>query len=219
MSNSKKKTVASTSPAVPANDLETAVTQAIGQLSAIEASLGTAPPITAADKRRSTKMRKGGEAIAATIGALAQQHQAELPSIQVAPMMVALAKVETLQPLVTSVTSFAQRLDDSVFSAQSAAWTIALELYATLQRMAATSGALASALAPVTDFMAYRHPTPREPGQPTKPQQRALKKSVAKVKKLAPQLLVDDQQAGAPEVTASPTPATASASNGAPQHS
>jgi hypothetical protein len=164
-------------------------------------------------------MRKGGEAIAATIGALAQQHQAELPSVQVAPMIAALSKVETLQPLVTSVAAFAQRLDDTVFSAQSAAWTIALQLYALLQRMAATNGALASALAPVTDFMAYRHPAAREPGQPTKPQQRALKKSVAKVKKLAPQLLVDDPQASAPEPATSPTPATASDSNGTPQHS
>jgi len=144
MPKPKKKT--STSPALPANDLDTTVTQAIGQLSAIETSLGTAPPITATDKRRSIKMRKGGEAIAATIGALAQQHQAELPSVQVAPMIAALSKVETLQPLVTSVAAFAQRLDDTVFSAQSAAWTIALQLYALLQRMAATNGALASAL-------------------------------------------------------------------------
>jgi hypothetical protein len=215
----KPKKNTSTSPALPANDLDTTVTQAIGQLSAIEASIGPTPPITAADKRRSIRMRKGGAAIAATIGALAQQHQAELPSIQVAPMMAALARVETLQPLVTSVTAFTQRLNDVVFSAQSAAWTIALKFYAVLQRMAATDSALASALAPVTDFMAYRHPTPREPGQPTKPQQRALKKSVAKVKKLAPQLLVDDQQATAPEVAASPAPASAAASNGTPQHS
>jgi hypothetical protein len=223
MPNSKKKSAQAPSfptPAAPASTrspdpnavLEAAVAQAISQLGAIETSLGADSPLTAEQKRRATKMRKGGEPIAATLAALAQQHQVESPSLQIAPMTAGLGRASALQPLVTSVAAFAQRLDDMIFAAQSGAWAIALQVYAVLQRMALTDGALAAALGPVAEFMAYRHVAPTPAGQPTKRKQRAIKKSVDKIKKLAPQLLVDTQQGPA----ATPAPAPASGSNVTP---
>jgi hypothetical protein len=231
MSTSKKKTpkpsapptgTVPASPATPASPdpnaaLEALVTQAVSEIGSIEASIGDNPTITAAQKRRATKMRKGGEPIAASIAALAQQHQIESPSLQVAPMTAALGKAAALQPLVTSIAAFAQRLDNIVFAAQSGAWLIALQLYAVLRRQAATDGALHAALTPVTEFMSYRRQTPTPPGQPTKRTQRAIKKSVDKVKKLAPQLLAEPQPA--PAANATPAAPPAAGSNGSTQHS
>ena len=228
MSTTKKKSASTQSapvppapaapaPAVPPDPsaaLEAAIAQAIGQIGEIEASVGVDPVITPAQKQRATKMRKGGGPIAAILGALAEQHQIESPALQVAPMTAALAKSAALQPLVTSVAAFAKRLDDLVFETQSAAWVIALQLYAVLRRMATTDSALATALGPVAEFMAYRHAAAKVPGQPTKRQQRSIKKSVKNVQKLAPQLLASPEpqpvggtSAEAPAVAPAPTPA------------
>ncbi len=129
-------------------------------------------------------------------------------------MTAALGKSAALQPLVTSVAAFAKRLDDLVFATQSAAWVIALQLYAVLRRMATTDSALATALGPVAEFMAYRRPAPKAPGQPTKRQERSIKKSLKNVKKLAPQLLASTEpqpvggtSAEAPAGAPAPTPA------------
>jgi hypothetical protein len=46
-----------------------------------------------------------------------------------------------------------------------------------------------TALQPVTSFFAYRHPVPKAPGTPTKPQKRATAKAVKTLKKNAPQML------------------------------
>jgi hypothetical protein len=233
MSSTKKKTVpvqaapVSPAPASPAPTiapdpnaaLEAAVADAVSQIAALQTTVGVDPVITPAQKQRATKMRKGGEPIAATLGALAQQHQIESPALQVAPMTAALGKAAALQPLVTAVASFSKRLDDMVFEAQSGAWATALQLYAVLRRMAATDSALSTALGPVTAFMSYRHATPKAPGQPTKRQERSIKKSVKNVKKLAPQLLVEPQQE--PSAPAAPTtpPPPAPPAPGSPQHS
>jgi hypothetical protein len=96
-------------------------------------------------------------------------------------------------------------VENRVFEAESSAWTTALAIYAILRRMSDTDAALATAIKPVVEFMAFRASTPKQAGEPTKPQKRALKKSVATVKKIAPQLLADDSNAPVPAAPAAPT--------------
>jgi hypothetical protein len=233
MSSTKKKSVptqptpVSPVPATPVpatspdpnSALEAAVAGAVSQLGTLETTLGVDSAITPAQKQRATKMRKGGEPIAAILGALAQQHQIESPALQVAPMTAALGKAAALQPLVAAVATFATRLDDMVFEAQSGAWATALQIYAVLRRMAGTNSALSTALGPVTAFMSYRHATPKAPGQPTKRQERSIKKSVKNVKKLAPQLLVEPQGEATGPAASTTEPAAGTPPTGPAQHS
>jgi hypothetical protein len=201
-------------------DIALVVGQAMSQIAAIEAALGPAPALTAADKRHMTKMRKGGVTQAQTIVTIAGQHQVELPSVQLEPIITALDEAAALRPLVSCVTAFAKQLDDMVFQAESTAWSGALQAYGLLKLTAAHDGTLATSLEPVSNFMAYRYPTPRQPGEPTKPQKRALKKSVAKLKKLAPELLVDGTQTSVSAASPAATPSNgSSASNGSTSRS
>ena len=206
--------VAPAQPAVPAAPpptdpnaaLAAVVQQAVAQLDAIEATLGSDPPLTPTQKRHSLRMRKGGAQILAIIATLATQHDLESGAMQVAPMTAEAGKASALQPLANRLTPLVQLVNDLIFAAQSSAWETGMQFYALLHRRAVSDAQLASALQPVTQFFAYRHPTVKAPGTPTKPQKKATKKAVATLKAEAPQLLAPTPPAESP---AAPPPAPA----------
>jgi len=177
------------------------VQQAVAQLDAIDATLGSDPPLTPTEKRHAARMRKGGAAILATIATLATQHDLESPAMQVAPMTTEVGTASALQPLVNRLAALTKRVDNLVFTAQSSAWVSGMAFYAVLQRRAATDTELTTALQPVTQFFAYRHKTVKAPGTPTKPQRKATKKALDTLKETAPQLLAPDTPASTPPAT------------------
>ena len=85
-----------------------------------------------------------------------------------------------------------------------------LQLYALLQRRSAIDSELMTAMQPITSFFAYRHPVPKAPGTPTKPQKKATAKAVKTLKKNAPQML-QGAAAGAQTQAATGTPASPAA--------
>ena len=201
-------------PAAPPTDpnaaLAAVVQQAVAQLDAIDATLGSDPPLTPTEKRHAARMRKGGAAILATIANLATQHDLESPAMQVTPMTTEVGTASALQPLVNRLAALTTRVNNLVFTAQSSAWVSGMAFYAILQRQAATDTELTTALQPVTQFFAYRHPTVKAPGTPTKPQKKATKKALDTLKDTAPQLLAPESPAEAPSVAppaAAPVPA------------
>jgi hypothetical protein len=119
--------------------------------------------------------------------------------MSVASMTAQAGAAAALQPLANRLAQLTQRVNDLVFAAQSGAWVSATKFYAILQREAPSDPSLAAALQPVTQFFAYRHPTMKASGTPTKPQKKATAKAQATLAKDAPELL------------ASPTPTTPAA--------
>ena len=210
-------------PTTPTTDpnaaIATAVQQAITQLDAIDASLGSDPPLSANDKRHAARMRKGGSSVIAILASLATQHQVESPALQVATMTTNAGKAVALQPLVSRLAALSQHVDDLVFTAQSAGWEEAMQFYSLLRRRSTTDTQLATALQPVKQFFA-RKSTPRAPGAPTKTQAKANAKAVKRLKEAAPQLLASTAAAPASPAPASPAPASPAASSTAtPTHS
>jgi hypothetical protein len=183
---------ASPPPAAPVDPnaaLEQYVLQTVASLDTVEVGLGDDPALTPAEKRHGAKLRKGGADIFAQIGNLATQQQVESTAVNASDMNAALGKAQALQPLLNRVTAFAKHIEDVIFLAQSEAVQTGLQLYALLQRRSAIDSELLTAMQPITSFFAYRHPLPKVPGTPTKPQKKATAKAVKTLKKNAPQML------------------------------
>jgi hypothetical protein len=214
----------------PTAALAAAAQQAVATLVSAEATLGVGDsPLTSGDKRRSTKLRKGGEKYVAQIGDLAQKYQLETTAMQVLTMLTLLGKATALRPVLDQLTIFAKHITDTVFAAQSQAWDMALQYYAMLQRRAKTNGDLATSLQPIADFLSYRHrSTKAPPGSPTTRQVAAARKaqkalttvaegSLATTTLLQPRkrpVLPARSPAPAPSPAPSPTPAPAGNANG-----
>jgi hypothetical protein len=155
------------------------VKQAIAEIDALEEGLGvTAPNLSAAAKRRTARYRKGGSKVISTIGSIAKQNGLELPRIPVSEMSDQMAIADAIESLGWRVTSLQSRLANVVFSARAGAWQTAMQYYALLQRIARRNAAIAKALEPVTKFMSVHDPRrKRQVGDPTRAQERAVKKA------------------------------------------
>ncbi|HEY6459971.1 MAG TPA: hypothetical protein VIY73_07455 [Polyangiaceae bacterium] len=190
--------------------------EAVATIDTIAAGLGADPGLTPKDKVRSTKFRKGGGPIVSTIGDLAQQQQLELPPLPVATMLSLLARANAVAPLVSRLAALVALVNDIMFASQSQAWGMALQYYALLSRRAKADNKLAAALVPVSDFLAYRHPSTKPAvGQPTQKQTRAAKKAQKALATIAGGKLanVDLIDAGKGTQLAQPATAAPSASS------
>lgn len=207
--------------------------QAVATIDTIAGGLGNDPTLSPKDKRRAAKFRKGGEPIVGTIGNLATQQQLESPALPVATMLALLGRATALAPLVNRLASFVALVNDIAFAAQSQAWAMALQYYALLHRRAKSDTKLAAALQPVTDFLAYRHPSNKPAvGSPTKRQVNAAKKAQRTLATVAGGKLADTnlitthktaaqlsaEATASPPASPSPAPAPTAppAGNGAP---
>ena len=220
----------------PASDpnaaLSAYVQQTVASLDTIEAGLGSDQPLGPKDRRRAAKLRKGGDKVVAWIGDLATQHDLESPALQVATMLALVGKAAALSPLTNRLAALTKLVGDLVFVAQSQAWGMAMQYYALLHRRAANDGQLAASLAPITQFLSYRHPSTQAPvGAPTKRQINAAKKAQKALATVAggkladtnlltprkqPALPAQGGAATAPAASPAPSPAPATAGNGAP---
>jgi hypothetical protein len=137
--------------------LSAAVEQALATLQAVEQALPPNPRFTSKEKKRTGKLRKGGQGMAKLIGTLARQYDLEPPALPANTIDEQLEVARVLGPLLIQLLALAKHVGDLTFSAESVAWQRALQLYALLQRRARADGSLAANLAPVADFLAYRH--------------------------------------------------------------
>jgi hypothetical protein len=125
-------------------------------LDSITKIAGPAPALTAKDRKRSVKLRKGGEKVIPTLLALSERLGLVVPSHPTSAIQANLDKVKTLTPVLESVTSAEKHLADAVFESQSAAWEGATVHYSVLRRLAKTDGDVANTLAPVAAFFAKK---------------------------------------------------------------
>jgi hypothetical protein len=135
------------------------VTEANGHLADTEAKLGPqAPQLTADDKRRSVKFRKGAERIIPALAALLRSAGIDATGLSVDQMTSDLQRAQTLQPLQARLQSMLKRVGDEVFTAQASSLGTAMSGYAVLQHMAKRNGDIATQLEPISSFFAYRNP-------------------------------------------------------------
>lgn len=135
------------------------------------------------DKQASAKFRKGAEGIIPKIGTLIQNAGLDGGPLSVSDMLANLEQGQSLVPLLQQLESSASSIGALAFGAHTASWQAAMHGYAILQRMSLNDPALAKSLQPITDFMAYRHPSTTD-GEPTKP----AKKAAAKLRKAQKQV-------------------------------
>ena len=121
-----------------------------------------------AERRATTKMRPGGEAVVATLVQLADQHGVTLPDVTAATIANDLAKAQRLRPLGEVLRQVSQRVDDTILHHQGACWWAATALYTALARIAQGNPDVEGALRPVKAFFAIgnRKKTPPPDSQP-----------------------------------------------------
>jgi hypothetical protein len=127
-------------------------------LDSITTIAGPLPALTSKDRKRSLKLRKGGEKVVPTLLALSDRIGLNVPSHPTSAIQANLDKVKALSPVHESVVSAEKHLGDSIFQAQSKIWEGATVHYTVLRRLAKTDGDIANALAPVTEFFAQKAP-------------------------------------------------------------
>jgi hypothetical protein len=149
---SKKKTPTSTDVGTNVLDELTSLVEKVTAL------VGNPPALTAADMKRATKLRKGGETVIPTVAALSNQFGLTISSHPADTMVAKLKKAQSLIPLHKKLVTATKQVGDSIFQAQSESWASAAVHYATLSRIAKSDGDVAKTLAPVKQFFAHRAP-------------------------------------------------------------
>ena len=122
----------------------------------ITALVGSPPALTATDRKRSAKLRKGGETVIQTVAALATQFGLSVPGYSTQTMLAQLKQAQDLLPLHKQMVTALKKVEDSIFLAHSESWSSATVHYTMLRRLAKKDGDLAKALAPVSQFFAAR---------------------------------------------------------------
>jgi hypothetical protein len=149
--------------------------------------VGTAPALSAKDRKRSTKLRKGGETVIPTVATLSDRYGLSIASHPTKTMVESAKKAQSLIPLYKQLVQATKQVADQMFSANSESWGAATVHYSMLKRLAKTNGDLETELAPVERFFKKRSPTVVAEEKVTKDSRKAAKaaKSAAKAESKA----------------------------------
>ncbi len=131
--------------------------------------------LTPLDRKRSQKLRKGGDRVIPILAQAAKQIGLSIPLAPVAPMEESLAEAQALLPVQTKIGVLQKQVGDHVFSAEGSSWGTATALYAVLRRLSKGNGQLAKLLEPAGEFFGYRHPSVRAEHPKTAKGKAALK--------------------------------------------
>ena len=112
--------------------------------------------MTATDRNRRTKLRRGGEKYIPVLAELATAYNVLPSTHSVDEMMTGHDVVTSLGPLRTKVSLLLKSIEDAMLGTQSETWKAATLFYSMLRPLADRDGNVAKALAPVEDFFATR---------------------------------------------------------------
>jgi hypothetical protein len=154
------------------------VQEAISLLAKVEADFGNEEYLGAEDKRHALKPRKGYERIVDQLGALAKEVGLDSAALHSDDMIEQVQVTRALAPLEAALEKLLTRVSSARFSNGSGAWSMGLQFYALLQRIAVSNPEIAVRLAPIEDFFSYRHESVLE-AKPTKLETRAKKQLAA----------------------------------------
>ncbi len=188
-------------------------------LDSITAIAGPALALTSKDRRRSLKLRKGGEKVVPTLLALSDRIGLNIPSHPTSAIQANLDKVKTLSPVHESVVSAEKHLGDAIFQAQSKIWEGATVHYSVLKRLGKSDGDIANALAPVTEFFAQKAPAVVKAEEEKRGHRKGVKEpkgtKTAPAEDETPSAQAPVATAPTPTASAAPAATPATAPNGA----
>jgi hypothetical protein len=152
MSQKKTTPKSSVSGSNPLDEAMSLVKQIVG-------IVGEVPALTATDRKRSAKLRKGGETVIPTVAALSDQFGLNVTSYPTSTMTAKAKQAASLIPLHKLLIAATKQVADQMFAANSESWKGATVHYTMLKRLSRTNGDLAEALTPVRQFFASRTPS------------------------------------------------------------
>ena len=131
--------------------------------------------LTLADRKRMVRPRTGSDRITTLVLDIAAKYGFELSNMPSAGIRDAQAAAARTQSLHTEARALYQSVTDTVFSAQSAAWSGTTAYYSILSSIAERDESLRIALEPVTEFFARRSSAVREDQSVTRAERKAEK--------------------------------------------
>jgi hypothetical protein len=147
-----------------ATSLAARVSQAMALIQQAVATLDlNAPALTAQQRKRMSKLRKGGEKFIPQLAQMAQTWSVQIRTQPTAAMTSAMQTANDLQPLIQVLTGFLQEVQDTSFQAEGDSWSTASALYSVLKRMSRKDPKLSAQLAPAAEYFAFRRPDPKGP--------------------------------------------------------
>ena len=149
--------------------------------------------LSAVDRNRRNKGKRGGETQISVIASLATANNLSPPQHSVTELQNGYDMIKALKPLLAAISVFLKVIEDSLMQTQSDTWQVATLFYSMLKPLAARDPNVAKALEPVTEFF--------------RPQKKAAKKSGEQT--------ATDTTTGATQATAGATTAAAT-SGGTP---
>ncbi len=183
-------------------------------LDQLEAAFPKDGALTAKDKKRRAKARKGSERFTPQLVALAKQHGVNLALVPLDVISNASAEATALVPLQKRIEGLATKGASRMFALQSTSWSGSAKLYSVLKRLSKDDGDIESGLAPVEQYFNHRHPLVAKDHPKTKTGKAALAaekaaQAAAAAKVAAAPVVVT---AEAPVVTSATTPVVTPAS-------
>jgi hypothetical protein len=125
------------------------------------------PAMTAVDRSRIVRVRKGGEKYIPKLARAAVDNHIAPNGFSIDAMTVSAALVQKLEPLEETLSTLLKLVQDARLQASGATWTTATLVYSMLKPIAARDGKVATAISPVTQFFALGKRAPKD-GVPAK---------------------------------------------------
>jgi hypothetical protein len=168
-------------------------------LDQLDAAFPQGDSLTAKDKKRQAKARKGSERYTPQLVALAKQHGVNLSLVPLDTISNASAEATALVPLQKRMEAMSGRASSRMFALQSTTWSGSTKLYSVLKRLSKDSGDIETGLAPVEQYFNHRHPSVAKEHPKTKKGKAAL--AAAKAAKAAAAATPESAPVAAPVET------------------
>ena len=142
MKLSKKKVSSSSTPIDESTKLIVQATKAIGPVQRL----------SALERRRSAKIRRGGHQVVPLIATVATKYGVSAPSMSGGALSASLAHVQSLDALLSASAESHATISDAHFTASNEMWTSARALYRMLKTVGHTNPSIATELKPVEEW-------------------------------------------------------------------
>ena len=203
-----------TSSESKASSGSSAATTAKSLIAILTAMAGTPLALTAKERRRAVRLRKGGEKVIPTITALSEQFGISVASHPTSAITANVNKANSLVAVHKQLVTATKQVEDAIFKAQSDSWDGATVHYTVLKRLARSNGDLATALTPVKEFFAQKSPAVVKAENEKRGGRKGTKET--KTSSATPaSATTEPASAQTPAASPAPAPAPATAQNGA----
>jgi len=149
MNTATKKTASSSSATIE---------ESIKLLAQATKAIGPVQRLSALERSRGLKAKRGGHQVAPVIAAIATKYGISIPGVNGDVINTALAQVQSLAPLVNAAADAHATISDAHTRASRTMWSASTALYSMLKRAAKVNASIATELEPVEEWFRPRKP-------------------------------------------------------------